>query len=246
MDKYDDLVVSGYDFIELPGTYLTKLDEYEFRKIKGMLSSGPVKCHGINSFLPPELKIVGTEVDETRIREYISKFFERAQAIDVVKTGLGSPVSRIIPEGFSKDRAKEQLKVFIHYTAAAASDHGIKLLLEPVNKEETNLINTVDEAMEIIDEIGNENIGLLLDIYHFMRENEKLTNIDDRIIKHILHMHIASKDKRAYPTMPDPTYVSILMTLRKAGYDDTLSIEASYTDFSYELKKALILLKALI
>jgi len=103
MDKYDELVALGYDYNELPGTYLTKLDEYEFRKIKGILSSGPVICQSIDSFLLPELKIIGIEVDKIKIREYISKLFKRAQSIDVVKTGLVSPASRIVPEGFSKN-----------------------------------------------------------------------------------------------------------------------------------------------
>ena len=109
-------------------------------------------------------------------------------------------------------------------------------MLEPLNREETYLINTVDEAMEIIDEIGNEDLGFLLDSYHFMRENEKLTNIDERIIRYISHLHIASKDKRTYLIAPDQTYVSIFNALRKA----------SYKDLSFESKKALIILKELI
>jgi len=48
----------------------------------------------------------------------------------------------------------------------ASFDDKVKLVLEPLNRYETKLINTVDEALEILEQVGMDNIGILFDTFH--------------------------------------------------------------------------------
>ena len=69
--------------------------------------------------------------------------------------------------GFSSFRKEEQwLLEALQRCTEKASAQGVRIVVEPLNRYETTLINTVSQGMEVIEKIGADNMGLLLDTFH--------------------------------------------------------------------------------
>jgi sugar phosphate isomerase/epimerase len=94
--------------------------------------------------------------------------------------------------------------------------------------------------MEYIEALKNDNIKLLIDLYHFDLESEDFNNII-KYKHYIKHVHIAKPVLRCCPKQNDGyDYFNFLNMLRASGYNGIISIEASINDFVkdiYDSKK---------
>ncbi len=106
-----------------------------------------------------------------------------------------------------------------------ATPMGVDLLLEPVNRYETKMINSVEDALVFIEEYDLPPINLLPDVFHM--------NIEDRDIcsslvlagNRIGHLHLADSNRRV-PGMGHLPWEDIFQTLAAIGYHGNYSIEA--------------------
>lgn len=244
IDKYKDLVDAGYDFIELAGTSIYKMSEPEFKQVRAILKEGPLQCAGFNAFLSPEVKVIGDCVDDGKVDEYTDKVIYRAGVLGIKNIGFGSPFSRTVLEGFSREQAVEQAIAFVENVSKKVDKYHIQILVEPVCKLETNFINSTAEALRIIHQVNRKNVGLLLDLYHFCVENEDVGIIGSSLMEHLRHVHIAEENGKVYPIRSQyDKYKTLIDRLKLAGYNGTLSIEASYHEFAKDAVCALDILK---
>jgi hypothetical protein len=63
--------------------------------------------------------------------------------------------------------------------AAKAGQQRVKLALEPINRYETDLVNTVSEGLDLIGKVGMDSLGLLLDTFHMNIEELLLSKVFD-------------------------------------------------------------------
>lgn len=132
---------------------------------------------------------------------------------------------RGVPDGSVPERqAAEWMIEAIKTGTEKAAEEGVRLALEPLNRYETPLINTVSQGLDLIDSIGAENLGLLLDTFHMNIEEpsieESIRNCGDRIF----HFHVADSN-RWYPGAGHLDFQSILEALFATGYLDFVSGE---------------------
>ena len=80
----------------------------------------------------------------------------------------------IVPAGASQAQAMDWLVAALQEICAAAP-HGVRLALEPINRYETTLVNTVAEGLALLDRVGAANMGLLLDTFHMNIEDPSPT-----------------------------------------------------------------------
>ncbi|MCJ7647908.1 MAG: sugar phosphate isomerase/epimerase, partial [Candidatus Lokiarchaeota archaeon] len=102
--------------------------------------------------------------------------------------------------------------------------YNIRLTLEPVNRYESNFINTLNEGIEFIKRVGASNLGLLADTFHM---NIEEVSIYDSIIQakdYITHVHFADSNRWA-PGCGHLDFVKIVQTLKKIGYQGYVSAE---------------------
>jgi sugar phosphate isomerase/epimerase len=105
-----------------------------------------------------------------------------------------------------------------------AERKNVVLLIEPINRYETNLINTLQEGMELIDELGVNNLKLLPDTFH-MNIEEK--SIEESLIKskhYIGYMHFADSNRWA-PGFGHTNFESIISILVKINYKNAIGLE---------------------
>ena len=67
-----------------------------------------------------------------------------------------------------------------------ASDHGVIVGLEPLNRFETDMVNTVDQALSIVNEVGSSNLKIVLDTFHSNIEEKDIPNSIRKIGKDLL------------------------------------------------------------
>jgi D-psicose/D-tagatose/L-ribulose 3-epimerase len=73
--------------------------------------------------------------------------------------------------------------------AKYAADLGLKLAIEPINRFETDLVNTVDQGLELVQEVDADNVGLLLDTFHMNIEEKDIPAAILRAAGHIVEVH---------------------------------------------------------
>lgn len=101
---------------------------------------------------------------------------------------------------------------------------GVSLVLEPINRYETNLINTVEEALLFLEEVGADNLRLLLDTFHLNIEEKDIAYSILKAGKKIGYVHFADSNRLA-PGQGHIHYVQVLKALIAAGYRGYITAE---------------------
>ena len=120
--------------------------------------------------------------------------------------------------------------------AGHAAALGVRLAIEPLNRFETDLVNTVDQGVQMVRDIGAGNVGLLLDTFHMNIEEKDIPSAIQRAAGLIVEFHACSSD-RGTPGEDHLPWPQIAAALARARYDGPLVIEA-FTPEIREIAKA--------
>lgn len=106
-----------------------------------------------------------------------------------------------------------------------ASDHGTVLIYEPLNRYETNLINTVADGVELLTRYSIGNVKLLADLFHMNIEEADLAAALEAGGGHIGHVHFVDSNRRA-AGLGHLDFVPLAAALKRIGYDGYVCAEA--------------------
>ena len=134
--------------------------------------------------------------------------------IGLVRGRLGSSIGLDRAEAWLVEAMRE----------CASEDPGVKIAVEPINRYETDFINTVGSALNFVEKINLENIGLLLDTFHMNIEEPSLTESIISSRDHLFHVHVADSN-RWHPGAGHIDFKAIVDALEKIGYRGFLSAE---------------------
>lgn len=224
---------AGFDYIETTVvSLLPEANEATFAPVLEKYQATGIPIQACNVFLPGDLKVVGPEVDQARIKRYVETAMRRVMLVGARVVVFGSGKARHIPDGFDADTAHRQLVDFLRLVADEAEQHEITVVIEPLNRRESNVINSVPEGAALADAVNRPSIKALADFYHMDEENEPLSNIV-ACKAQLGHIHVADTDRRAPGTGNYP-YTEFVKQVRLAGYDSMISIECRWEDFATE------------
>jgi sugar phosphate isomerase/epimerase len=99
----------------------------------------------------------------------------------------------------------------------AAVQAGARVVLEPLNRYETDFVNTVEEGLALIDQIGSPALGLLLDSFHMNIEEPLLPAAIHRAGDRLGYVHLADSNRLA-PGLGHIDFVPVLEALEEVGY----------------------------
>lgn len=244
-DQANYLRKLGCNYIEesVGGFLIPKEGEPGFNKNLSQLHQVKFPIWSYVILLPGELKTVGPDANHEAVLARTEMALKRAQTCGSQYIVFGSGGSRMIPDGFDRDRAKQQHIDVTRKMAPLAEKYGITIAVEPLNRGETNFINSLAEGVEIVEAVNSPRVKLLCDIYHMLKEDESPEEII-KYGKHIVHCHIAEKESRTPPGVKGDDFRPYLRALKKIGYKGGLSIECfKYTDFDSEIKTGIEVLR---
>ncbi|OUM99489.1 MAG: sugar phosphate isomerase [Firmicutes bacterium ZCTH02-B6] len=123
--------------------------------------------------------------------------------------------------GAERRRAVSALKGLADY----AAERGVRLALEPLNRFETDMINTVQQGMDFLAEVDHPAVGLHLDTFHMHIEEKSPAGAVRLAGDRLFHFHACEND-RGVPGTGQVAWESIALALRETGYDGAVVIES--------------------
>jgi 5-keto-L-gluconate epimerase len=188
-----------------------------------------------------------TAVDEAVRQETISRVkqhIELARELDaLVIIGL---VRGVFPAPEYQEDSVRWLEAGLRELGSHAAERGVRIAIEAINRYETAYIKTVEEGMDILERVGSDAVGLLLDTFHMNIEEPSMEESIRRCGKKIFHFHVADSN-RWYPGAGHIDFASLLKALESTGYKGYVSGEfLPQPDGATSIRKGLEYLKTII
>ncbi len=168
------------------------------------------------SFTDPEASIRRRAIE--RIKSHIPLAC-RLRALIII--GL---IRGVVKPGVARQQAMDWLVEAIRDCSQAARDSGVSLVLEPINRYETSLINNVQQGLELVERVEASYFGLLLDTFHMNIEEPDIEASIAACGAHVLHFHVADSNRLA-PGGGHLDFKPILQALGRTGYAGWISGE---------------------
>ena len=125
----------------------------------------------------------------------------------------------------SKDQALGWLADALKELGHHAQQYRIPLIYEPLNRYETNLINTMSDGAYLLEQAGIANVVLLADLFHMNIEEDSIAEGLRHGAKHIGHVHFVDSNRKPAGN-GHMNYEPIAQALKEIGYDKYASAEA--------------------
>jgi D-psicose/D-tagatose/L-ribulose 3-epimerase len=223
---------AGFDYVELSATEVAGLSDADFDAAAARLKTLGIATPAANLFVPQTIKVVGPDVNLEQQTAHVKKVMSRLSTLGVEVLVFGSGGARRVPDGVAKEDAFKQLVDFSRRAAEEAKPHNITVAIEPLRKQETNIINSAAEGLELVNAVNHPNFQLMIDFYHLASEQE-----DPAIVlkakDHLRHLHVANPNGRVFPQKWDEyNYAPFFANLKAIGYDKRISMEGNTTDLA--------------
>ena len=221
----------GYDVFEIP---LEDPTQFSYEKVDAALKESGLKAVVCGAF--------GPDRDLTHENPQF-----RQNSLDYIRAAL--PLcqrwgSKVLPgpmySGVGKRRyvAPDQKRrewdlavTGIRQAAKMAQDYGVTLAVEPLNRFETDLVNTAAQGVQMVKDVNEKNVGLLLDTFHMNIEEKDVYAAIKHAGSMIAHVHTCENDRGA-PGSGQVNWQAVAKGLKEVGYNGVASIES----FTPELK----------
>lgn len=160
----------GYDGLEVAPFTLApdpmELTDAEVEGFRRTAEQHGLKIFGLHWLLvaPAGLSIVSADAAlRQRTKQVMVRLVELCAALGGSYLVHGSPKQRSVPEGSTREQAWERARECLSGAAAAAERCGVTYCLEPLAPRETDLFNTVEECVRMVDEIGQPALRTMID-----------------------------------------------------------------------------------
>ncbi|TDE11087.1 sugar phosphate isomerase/epimerase family protein [Dyadobacter psychrotolerans] len=229
----------GFDFVEIA------LEEPELIDpvfIKSELDKCGLACRSVCAATGPGRDLRGNRKEQVTSLEYIKKLIDIAPVLgsDLVAGPIYSSVGRADLVSESEYRQQWNLVVKnLQDLCVYASDQKVRLAIEPLNRYETDFINTCEQALRMIKDVGSDSLFVHLDTFHMNLEEKDpalaIIKAADRL--GLLH---ASGSDRGTPGGDQINWDRIFAALEKINYSGDIVIESFTPDVEVIAKAASI------
>ena len=220
----------GYDYIEI--RTMDKLPEYlEQHSIEDLIQffqSNHLKPLALNAL------VFFNNRDEAGYQEMITEFKEMVKTAQAIGAQYIVAVPLVTEEKFLKQDIKTSSVEVLKELSEIAKPYGVKIALEFVGHPQCT-VNTFGQAYEIIEAVDRENVGLVLDCFHFHAMGSDLVDLKNADGSKIFIVHVddtedfpigfLTDDDRVWPGQGVIDLDGILSTLKALEYKGAFSVE---------------------
>jgi sugar phosphate isomerase/epimerase len=230
---------AGYKGIEIAAFTLVKegVQEINSAKRKEMVSTmeeAGVVCAGLHWLLAPPPKGLHFTTPDAAIRQktiaYFHELIDFCGDLGGSRMIFGSPKQRDTKD-ISATEAKKYFADGLIQVADHAQQRRIKILIEPLGKRTTDVVNTLAEALALAEQVNHPAIAIMFDFNNTVDETEPYDVLLRKYFKHIHHVHVQEMGGKHLGTGTAVNdYVKAFQTLKDLKYDKWISLEVF--DFS--------------
>ncbi len=230
---------AGYKGIEIAAFTFVKegVEEISPDKRKQMVSvmkDVGLECAGIHWLLAPPPEGLHFTTPDIAVRrktiDYLDKLIDFCGDLGGPCMVFGSPNQRSTM-GICVEEAKKYFAEGLARVADHAQQRGVKILIEHLPRYATDVINTLQEALELAKEINHPAIQIVFDFHNAVDETEPFDVLLQRYYRNIEHIHIQEMDGKHLGTGTGINdYAKAFQTLKDLKYGKWISLEVF--DFS--------------
>ncbi|UCE98591.1 MAG: sugar phosphate isomerase/epimerase [Planctomycetota bacterium] len=230
---------AGYTGIEIAAFTLVKEGVQEItpahrKEMEATMKDAGIECAGLHWLLAPPPKglhfTTGDEPTRKKSIKYLEELIDFCGDVGGTVMIFGSPKQRSTV-GTSIDEAKKYFADGLAKVADHAKSRGVKILVEPLDTGQTDVVNRMAEALEIVKRVKHPAIELMFDFHNTGNETEAFDVLIKRFHKHIFHIHVQEMDgKHLGGGSGVNDYVKAFQVLKDLQYDKWISLEVF--DFS--------------
>ena len=160
-----------------------------------------------------------------RTVDFMRRLVDVAAALGTDRLIHGSPKQRMVPEGQAAEARARAVECWAA-AAEAAEKAGVLYCIEPLSSRETRLVNTVAEAVEIVDEVGSPGLGTMVDASAVGRDGGDVVAVLDEWCPRgrVSHVHFNDPSRRG-PGEGEMRFAPILAALDRHGYAGWAAVE---------------------
>lgn len=214
----------GYDGVEVHLRHPGDMDRVAVRKLAqelglgfSTIGTGMAAAEDGLTFAAPDPDVRRRAVERVLQQIDLAGYLGADVAIGLIRGSLG------------RDPAQRSTRMdwFFACTEAcckAAARAGVDLVLEPINRYETDYVNSVDEAMQVVRQVGSPALKLLVDTFHMNIEEADMLASMRRAAPHLGLVHLADSNRQA-PGHGHTDVRGVLRVLGEVGYEGYLAFE---------------------
>jgi len=227
VQKWEHLQSWGYDAIELHGhgdfVFRARLDELQAARRAGVAM--PTVCVIMDHFIG--------DFDAGKRRDAIENMKSLLSVMsEIGGEGAITPASygmfsrRLPPYEPPRTEAEDRAVLVEGLTELGehAGREGVRVYLEPLNRYEDHMVNSLAQAVELGDEVGLDSVKVMGDLFHMNLEEDDPPASIRAAGGHLRHVHLADSN-RAHPGTGHVDFAGALAALRDIGFDGYMALE---------------------
>ncbi|WP_027093328.1 sugar phosphate isomerase/epimerase family protein [Cohnella thermotolerans] len=211
----------GYDGIELAG----EPEQLDREEIKRLMERYGLICSSICGIYKPERDLSSSDrAVRANAIAYVKSCVDLAVDTGAaVVIAVPSPVGKSAP-GSSAHEEWNHAAASLREAGEYAASRGIRLAIEALNRFETYLVNKLEVAKKLVEEVSVSSVGIMADLFHMNIEERNPCQAIRNIADHLVHVHIADNTREA-AGLGITDFESVLRTLLEVGYKGPLTME---------------------
>ena len=229
----------GFETVEIPVEEPAHIDPAH---VKAELDKNGLACGSVCACMGPDRDLRGTPEQQKTGLQYMTKLIDQMVILD--SSNLIGPVYSAVgrADAVPEKEYKEQWKTVVKHLKTLtkyARERGRQVCLEPLNRFETDFINTCEQGLKMIRDVGSSALKLHLDTFHMNIEEKNQAQAIRRAGKALGHFHACGSD-RGTPGNDHIDWKSIAGALKSIRYKGDVVIESFTTDVKVIARAAAI------
>ena len=225
---------AGYRGIEIAPFTLVQhgvgeLDIAQRQQLLDTIRKNGLVCCGLHwLFAPPPSGLHFTTPDASvrqKSIDYLMQLIDFCSDLEGEVLVFGSPQQRST-DGITVEQARQHFAAGLAAVAEHAGQRGVQVLVEHLDRSQSDVINTLDEARQLVNAVGHPAIQLMFDFHNTADETEPLEDLIRQHFESICHVHVQEMDGRHLGTgNSEQDYTGAFQALKDLGYNGWVSLE---------------------
>jgi sugar phosphate isomerase/epimerase len=202
--------------------------------VRDMKNAG-IQCLGLHWLLSPPPKGLHFTTPDDKVRQksvdYLDALVDFCGDLGGKVMIFGSPGQRSTTKGLTVEEAMDYFADGLAQVANHAQQRDVKILVEPLSSDQTDVVNTLGDAMKIVNKVDHPAISTMFDFHNTVDETEPMHELIRKYYGHIQHIQFQDMDGTLMRTDEiTPEFVQVFKVLNELNYDKWISVEVF--DFS--------------
>ena len=229
----------GFDTVEIPVEAPEHIDP---AKVKAAADKAGLAIGSICACMGPGRDFRGTPEEQKTAMDYCKALIDQAVVLGCPR--LIGPVYSVVgkADAVEPSQQKVEWKLVVKNLkelAAYAQAKGVTICVEPLNRFETDFLNTCDQGLKLLKDVNSPALKLHLDTFHMNIEEKNQAASIRKAGKALAHFHACGSD-RGTPGGDHIAWPEIVKALKAIGYNGDVVIESFTTDVKVIARAAAI------